>query len=309
MLIILNPNAAGGTAMEKWNKTNRLFRQSIPPFIVHTMNGKAGTEKFVLSAIRNGETDFIAGGGDGTINTLLNILLTHTNNENVRNIRLGAIGLGSSNDFHKPFQREKIMNGIPCKIDLDKSQPRDVGVITYKENNREFKKYFLINASVGATATANQFFNQPDNFLQAMKQFSTTWAIYYSAIKTITSHKNLYVTISSLETGTIKTHLSNLGVVKNQHFSGSLRFNHSAEYDNGRFNVHLFHDMTRIEMMKLIHMLSKGKSNFPGKSSKWSTTSVEVTAEKHFAVEFDGEIIRTSSVHFSILPKCIKVCS
>lgn len=55
----------------------------------------------------------IAVGGDGTVNLLAQALL-----ESVewREISLGALGTGSSNDFHKP--RRKRFHGLPARLDL-----------------------------------------------------------------------------------------------------------------------------------------------------------------------------------------------
>lgn len=308
MLIILNPNAAGGTAMKKWNKINRLFRQSTPPFIVHTMNGKANSERFILSAIRNGETDFVAGGGDGTVNLILNFLLKSLSDDQKNTIRFGAIGLGSSNDFHKPFNKHQFINDIPFKIDFDNAKQRDIGMITFNEDGKQSTKYFLTNSSAGVTADANRFFNQPDDILKNLKRFSAPLAILYAAFKTVLTHRNIEVTITSDETGHFKTSLSNIAILKNPYFSGSLRFSSEVKYDDGRFDIHLSQGMDKLELVSLLWKLSTDISNNINKMNSWSTRALIVSSRKPFNIEFDGEIIETTSAQFQVLPQYLKVC-
>ena len=294
--------------MKKWNKIDHLFRQTTPPFFVHKMNGKADSEKFILSAIRNSETDFVAGGGDGTVNCLLNFLLKSLSGNQKKTIRFGAIGLGSSNDFHKPFNKHQFINGIPCKIDFDNAKLRDIGRITFNGDGKQSTKYFLINSSAGVTADANRFFNHPDNILKNLKYFSVPLAIFYAAFKTILTHRNIEVTITSDETGHFRTSLSNIGILKNQYFSGNLRFNSDVKYDDGRFDIHLSQGMGKLELVSLLWKLNTNISNYISKMSSWSTRAIIISSNKPFNVEFDGEIIKTNSARFQVLPQYLKVC-
>ncbi len=272
------------------------------------MNGKLATAEKISRALENGETDFVAAGGDGTVNALLNHLLSLTNPRYRDHIRLGAIGLGSSNDFHKPFSSEHMMEGISCKVNFAEAKPRDVGCITYEHNGRFVSSYFLVNASVGVTAEANRFFNNPDRTLKLLKQLFTPGAILYAILKTICSFNNVEVRLRCRENTTVDTNMTNLAVLKNPHVSGRLRYDSPLSIDNGSLIVRMCHDMNRPELIKLLWALAHQKINTVRKTKSWSTTSMMVSAKTPFAVEFDGETIETRRAHFSILPKCIKVC-
>ena len=306
MIVFVNPNAAGGAALSKWKKMERFLLDSRIPFSTRLLDGRRSALQLACDAFRKDERNFVAAGGDGTVNYLMNALIEGSACMPLENIRFGAIGLGSSNDFHKPFQPEQAYGGIPFKIDFDRACARDVGHIAYRDKDALVSRYFLVNASIGVTAKANDFFNNPDRVLKSLKRFHTASAIFYAAFKTIASHENLKAVVQSPEIGTIETELSNLGIAKSPHFSGSLRFNHSAEYDNGRFMVHLFNGMGRKGLLALLNRLSHG--NLPANARSWSTSALTLTANKPFAVEFDGEVIHTTEAHFSILPRYIKVC-
>lgn len=308
MVVFINPSAASGLAMEKWTRIAPSLPCSAANSNTHRMNGERSTADAILGFLGNGETDFVAAGGDGTVNALLNILLANASRDRLQRVRLGAIGLGSSNDFHKPFREEQVVASVPCKIDFENARLRDVGCLSFVEHGQPALKYFLVNASVGITAEANRLFNSPDRILHRLKRLNTPAAILYAALKTILSFRNFKVQLKYDDAGEEEIQLSNLGVVKSPHFSGDLVYDHEANYTDGKFYVHLCHDMTRRNLLKLFRALSNGQFRNVERTKSWSAASVTVGSRNPFAVEFDGEVITTTAATFSILPEYIKVC-
>jgi diacylglycerol kinase family enzyme len=308
MLVLINPNAGGGQALRKWAKVEPILRSSKPSLNEYVLDGEAATESTIARALEDGETEFVAGGGDGTVNGILNALLVLADKSRIQNISLGAIGLGSSNDFHKPFCQTRLIEGIPTSVDFAAAASRDVGCITYDDGHSYRTKYFLVNASVGVTAEANKFFNSPDKTLRSLKRFHVSSAILYAAAKTILSYRNIHAWVLSPETGLKAVDLTNLGVVKNPHFSGSLHYPTPADCSSGKFSVHLCHSLRRLGLFSLLGKLTRGRFDENETSCSWSTSALNVFADRPFATEYDGEIVTTTRAHFSILPKHLKVC-
>jgi diacylglycerol kinase (ATP) len=306
MKTFVNPRAAGGTAMRKWQKVLPSLGDSAVAPNVYVMDGFAAMEHTLVEALRSGETEFVAAGGDGTVNALLNLLLTHATPDQLARVSLGAIGLGSSNDFHNPFAPP---SEIPSKIRFDSACLRDVGLVSYNDNGNVRTRYFLINASVGVTAAANLLFNNPDRILRVLKTFSTPTAIMYAALKTILRYRNIEATVQMPYSGPCRINLTNLAVLKNPHFSGDFRFPVDAVYDDGRFIVGLFHNMNTIDLLHALNELRGGGRLDGRKAVTWLTQMLTVTADRPFAVEFDGEVVSTTSVRFDLLPRYLKVCT
>lgn len=302
MVILLNTNCCGGKSLEKWNRIKNYIFNSETSVLQANENELIAKLK---KSIETGETLFIAAGGDGTLNYLLNSLIKLATSEQLNNIAIGAVGIGSSNDFHKPFR--SMIGEIPVCIDFQNTYLRDVGVITYGSDEGEVKKYFLINASLGITAEANNLFNKSDLILRRLKQFNTKTAIFYSAIKTMMTYRNLNAEII-IDGDNYKTMLSNLGITKNPHFSGDFCYDSNANYSDGKFNVHLAYDMTRVEILKLLNALTCDRFSKLEKTKTWQTDGIKITSENKFAVEFDGEVVITNQVEFRVLNKFIKVC-
>jgi diacylglycerol kinase (ATP) len=308
MLVLINPNAGGGQALRRWKRVEPVLRSINPSVNECVLDGNMAAERTIAQAVDEGETEFVAGGGDGTVNGILNTLLSLVERDRIQDIALGAIGLGSSNDFHKPFSRSRFVDGVPMSVDFAAALPRDVGSITCEDGDSYKTKYFLVNASIGVTAEANGFFNNPDRQIQYLKRFHVPSAILYAAIKTILSYKNIHAWVLSTETGLKAVDLSNLGVVKNPHFSGSLHYPIGVDYGSGMFSINLCHNLHRIGLFSVLGRLARGKFDEGEKTCSWCTGALDVFSDRPFAIEYDGEIMTTTVAHFGILPRHLKVC-
>jgi len=306
MIILLNKNSAGGTALKKWNTIYKELKLngSTETFIVG-VNGS--TDKFILDSIKKGNTDFVIAGGDGSINYFLNCVLNSVEPDILKQIKIGAVGIGSSNDFHKPFQPKNTIGNIPYRINFKDAVRRDIGYLLYEKDGKTFKKYFLINASLGITAEGNNFFNNPDFILGYLKKLNTQSAITYTVIKNILTYKNFKVTIGGTNES-FTANISNMGILKSPFFTGKLRYLSDPLLDNGLFDVHLYQSLSKMKLLKLFYNLSKGKSDSILNKKFWRTDRIKISSATEFAIEFDGEVITTKSAEFSIIPGLIKVC-
>ncbi len=308
MVLLINPRAAGGTALKKWKTIESGFAHIFPHCSSHMLDGAAAASEAIRSARRHGETHFIAAGGDGTVNAVLNALLDERSKPDAKYCSIGAVGLGSSNDFHKPFSREKLLAGIPVRLDFHQAHLCDVGSLSFEHDGSILTRYFLANASCGVTAEANWYFNSPDPFLAFLKRHSTSAAIIYAAIRTILRYRNFTASLSISGDISTPTRLTNLAVLKNPHVSGRFMYDTPVASNDGLFALNLCEDMTKTELLHLLSSLGRGKFSSLPHTQTWRSATLTVTAEHPFAVEYDGEVITTRFAHFRLLPKSLKVC-
>jgi diacylglycerol kinase family enzyme len=309
MIVFLNPASRGGKGGASWGKLEPLLGER--GINVKTLIPRASAEigESVEAEYARGEREFVAAGGDGSVNALLNGLMTALPEGARRTVALGAIGLGSSNDFHKPFSEAGTIEGVPAKINFPLAALRDVGVLELEERGETLTRYFLVNASVGLTADANRFFNSPDALLSFLKRTSTPFAIAYAAVSTILRFSNRFFGIRT-ETGLRRdVALTNLNILKSPHVSGTLTYPLPPTYDNGLLQCVLASSMGIVGRLRLLRLLSRGRVPVTPMLETFGCSVLTVTSASPFAVEFDGEIAVTSEVKFSVLQQHLRVCT
>jgi len=306
MYILLNPEAGGGRALKRWASIEAEVTRRIGPFDMDTAAGSLVIRACVERAMDRGETEFIAGGGDGTVNAVMSALVEHAPRPLLASVRLGAIGLGSSNDFHKPLAPERSIAGIPVRIDFGHTTPGDVCTIDYVDSLDRFSRCeWLINSSLGTAAAANHIFNHPDAVLKRLKRMAPASAMVYAAARAVLGFRPQVLQIR-VGGESLRVRARNLGIIKRPAFSGSLSYG-TRRPARGRFGVHLIGDVGLARLGLLAWRLLHGRFEGLGTRS-WSTTEVSIRAAHPFAVERDGEIIWTKAATYRVLPEAIQLC-
>ncbi|MGZ3807652.1 MAG: diacylglycerol/lipid kinase family protein [Bacteriovorax sp.] len=262
--------------------------------------------KKISEALDHKELYFAAAGGDGTVHALLNALVVGSSLKGIdlKNIRLGAIGLGSSNDFHKPIN--KLVKDIPLRLNFNKSAPWDiVQAIMTDKNNVTKTVSFSISGSVGLVAEANSFFNSKDPLLTMLKRNWTEGAILYSAFRQILMNRPMDLSMD----GTEVKNVSALCFLKTNFLSGTIKINQPISHCDGKISFVLIKDMGKLKLIKTLNELENNVFNESESLSFFKKDSIHLSFNDETIVELDGEIYKAKSVKLSILPEKIMVAS
>jgi len=307
MRIFVNPVCNYGQGRPAWARVAPALRRRFGRFEAEEIRSPESLEGQVRTALSAGERVFIAAGGDGTVNLLLNALLK--SGPKGKDAVLGAVGLGSSNDFHKPFRPSSCVAGIPVRMDRHDVVPCDVIAVRYYHDGHGFStRYCLINASVGVTAEANALYNSRTRSIALFKSVSHDAAVVASALQTLRRYRNI-ASLLSFEHQTARSFpITNLGVIKNPHFAGGLCYDTDIRPDDGRMGVNLCDGMTRWEAVRtLLRLYRKDFSGRP-KTHSWVAREFSMQSQTSFALEIDGEVVMTDRVEFSVLPRRMRCC-
>jgi diacylglycerol kinase (ATP) len=248
---------------------------------------------------------FISAGGDGTLNHVLNAIL-QVFKDHPQRPYLGAIGLGSGNDYHKPFQKTCL--GIPLRIDMATSVFSDVGQVQYTTEAGEFLRYFITGASIGMKAEANRLFNLGDPVIKALKHRFVDLTTLYTAIRTLLTYQNVEVAIQHDASHQV-TELTNLSLFTTSHVSGIAEYDLPTRRDDGYLEFHLCCAKTRFDRLKLLHDLAhKRFDGRPGRVSMLVRTA-SLKAPTPIPLATDGDIQLAHSAIFSVVQNRIAFLS
>ena len=303
-VVLLNPAAGGNRGMARWRRTESAVREVCEPRVVET--DLAGEWRFALrQEIENGTRLFIAAGGDGTVSALADELVRARGWIPLDEFSLGAVGLGSSNDFHKPYG--PTIDGVPARI-VPSDTRRDLCVARYAApDGTTHTRCFVISASVGVVAEANAFFNTGGGPQRVLRGTWTGGAILYAALHTIATWRNLGLRLRS-GVRTERAEVTNLSVSKTAYVSGMFRYDRSVAPDDGLLAIHLCAGMSRREALGALRDLARGRFQGLPKRRHWNSWRVAVAADAPLALELDGEVVQARRASFGVLREQVRLC-
>lgn len=313
---LVNSMANCYQAGKKWNfiKSHPMLQQYLSGDyflkITDCVCEKLEINTWILQSMQKGARVFIAVGGDGTVNWLLNGMIWAARKIQIplKHFYLGAIGAGSSNDFHKPFpKKDFFIEDLPARLDWTKSQAVDLGLFVDLENDQN--NYFINNASLGLTAFANYSFNQPDRVLKFLKRYHTDLSIMFCALKSFLKFANIPLNLSIDDQEYEETTLSNLNIIKNPFFSGQFHYPEFVTRNDGKLAIFQCHDMTKKNYLYTLIKLGKGIFHESALSKIKICQSISFRSMTSVEVEWDGEVCLTKSGGFYCKKEEVMVCS
>ena len=304
--IIINPYCHQGRGWERWLTIKEEVHRQLPAAKeIVAESGVDIIEAIAAAGWHQAPGCLISAGGDGSVHYLVNALLKQ-NTIDTAGIILGAVGLGSSNDFLKPFHQK--INNIPVRLNTASGTVwHDLGKVLYKtDGGAQMEKYFIVNASVGATAEGNWYFNHPGKLLQQLKKYSTGTAIAYTAIATILSYKNRACSIS-FNGMQLNAMLSNINMLKIPYVSGSFHYRQDIQPGDGRMAVNICLSMNKAELLQTLFQLGRGVFTASDKKITAFATAFVLQAEQPVIFECDGETEMANSIDIRIIHKALRV--
>jgi diacylglycerol kinase family enzyme len=309
VLILLNPYANHGRAHHRWLEVRDALEAGERPFVATTTR-RAPTAEDVVRWHAEGHRVLVAAGGDGTANALINAIMDPQTDQPRVDVAVGAIGLGSSNDFHKPLDPEHMLAGYPARIDAERAHRVDLGKVTLHGPEAR-THWFAINASFGVTALGNHLFNHPGPLLARVKPRSFDLAMALTVAQAVARFRPVPLTlrIEAPEPEEITIAATNLGILKNVHFTGSLRYDTPVCPDDRHFDVNAYADLRLPGMVRALFHLARGRFLGTAGAHHWRATRLEVEAPRPVPLEADGEVFLVERARFEVVARCLRLCS
>ena len=249
----------------------------------------AEVDDVVRRAVADGFVNFLAVGGDGTTNTLVNSLMPLRQD---KRFTLGIVAAGSGSDLVRTFGHSKDLAAGFSRLVAPDRYPIDVGVISLSGATT----YFLNAANVGVAAEAAAAAERLPRFLGSFRYVAAFWIA-------LAGHKSASITLE-VDRHTFSGKAINVVVANGQFFGGGMNIAPRASTSDGLFDVQVFSGRKRqafTVMPRILmgtHLSHKAVRRYVG-------SHVELSGTGSLSVEADGERIGHGAVTIDVVPSAI----
>jgi len=289
--VIINPTSGNGAAKKQWNPIyNELKKQQFDFDFSFTEHKKHSFE-LIEKALKQGITKFICVGGDGTLHTMVNGILS-LNPINISVIKLGIIPIGTANDWVKTYKISHKYKKAIQTIKAEFTIKQDIGKLLIYENNT--KVYFNNLAGIGFDGYV----------VQKVHQFKYLGFIAYltGALLSIASYKKsrLEIKFNNIAIKE-KTLMLLIGICN--YSGGGMQLTKNANSTDGLFDISHINKITLITLLRNIRGLFNGNITNHYLVKNYKTSKIKITdldTQKTF-IQADGELVGSGSFEAEII--------
>jgi YegS/Rv2252/BmrU family lipid kinase len=225
----------------------------------------------------------VAVGGDGTVNEVVNGIFGY-------NTPLGILPVGRGNDFFHSLSNNRLIDIILRPFTETKLRMIDVGKI----NNR----YFINVAGVGFDAFVADI-AEPIRFLGPIAYLS-------SALIGLFKNKGFPLNIK-IDDKKFDMNALLVAIANGKYFGGGMKIAPDASPWDGKFDVCLIENASKIEILKTLPKVYKGEHIFHPKVRMMKARSIEIFSPYKFPAEVDGEVFYTDRARLEVLPQSMPI--
>lgn len=293
---VLNPISGGGRAGRDRASIVHALRQAGVEFEVFASEHPKHAIALAREAASAGYRKYLAIGGDGTLNELLNGVL-QSGTLNSTDVTLGLLPVGRGNDWARTHRLPRDYAKAADLLSRQRSLPHDVGIAESLSANEAQPRYFLNMAGVGFDA--HVVARTPSDRWGALSYLAALPASY----ATYRPPELTIATDGRTSQGTVFVVFVALG----RYCGGGMHVAPRAATDDGVFDVVIVENVGKWELARNVWRLFDGSIAQYPKVRTLRTRALEITGREPAAVQADGELLPQTPVRLSVLPHGVRV--
>ena len=291
VVVIVNPGAAGGKTMNSLTRIHGVLKRVGRPYAIYVTKDRGDAIQAAKSYAEGGARRILAVGGDGTLNEVANGI-----HQAGGVAALGLVPVGHGSDFARTIGRNGSIEQSVLRACEGDEQPIDLGLARYADGT---ERAFINIAGLGFDAKVAQR-------AQGSRLPGGNLPYLGSALMTLVGFKNINVTITA-DGKTIETPAVFVQIANAQYMGGGYHFAPMAKINDGLLDVCVVGDFGKLELVRQIPGVYKGKHVDHAKFSHLTATKVQVKTTEPAIVQLDGELVGSAPVEFEVLPSAIRL--
>ena len=298
--MVVNPASANGRTARRWPEIARRAAAGGLTVDVRLTEGPGDATAITRAALAEGAQTIVAVGGDGTVSEVVNGFFDG-DRALAPEAELAVICRGSGCDFIRTYGITKHTEQAIRVATSGRVRTIDVGVVEFTgPDGRPVERRFANIASAGLTGVAAAAANR------SSKRFGATAAFAWAAVSTFVTYHNSRFRIR-VDDRELDRVCNNVIVANGRYFAGGMHILPMAQPDDGRLDVLVWGDVSKVDLARNLHKLYRGTHVTHPKADISRAGSVHVETETPLPIEVDGEVLGTTPVTFRIRPAALRL--
>ena len=240
---------------------------------------------FLLEKYRSSIDLVIVGGGDGTLNAMVDVLVE-------TQLPLGIIPLGTANDLARTL-------GIPNSI-AEACRIIAEGNLKYIDLGWVNNKYFFNVASLGLSVKITQKLNK------GLKRRLGILAYAWTALQLL-SKTRPFTAMIGIDGQNIKVKTLQIAIGNGRYYGGGMPIAHDAQIDDQRLDLYSLEIEHWWQIFPLLWTLPRGQQGLLSWVRTLKGKEIQIQTRKPHSINTDGEITSTTPAMFRVIPAAIGV--
>lgn len=295
--VIVNPVAGANSTYRKWPHIRQLLRQAGLSFDYQYTEGVGHAIELARAATSGGYRFLVAVGGDGTVNEVVNGILSADGSGEAF---LGVVGTGTGSDFIRSLHIPRDYTRACSFLTSQRHLLIDVGVVQYHKDGQTLRRFFVNAAGIGFDAEVAR------TTQRLPKYFRGTIPYLLGLAGTLFGYRNKSV-ILRVDNSVVTKRVLSVVVANGVYFGGGMQVAPQAELSDSLLDVLTVGDFGKFELLKEFPRIYKGTHITHPKVKMEKASRIEVRSPERLLVHADGEVLGEGPASFWLMPLALSV--
>lgn len=333
--LIINPVAANGKTAGRWPPIQELLQTQRLEFDYIFTERPGHATELARQAVAEGCTLIVAVGGEGTLNEVVNGLVSSEGTV-PPSVVLGIIPSGTGTDFVRTLGIPRdCLQACQCLLRAE-TMAVDLGEVEYAplgpaaglraevpslRSGQALKaegsgqrltsshvsdqtglphRYFINVAGLGFDGEVAERVNRSSKALGGTIPYLTSLFI------TLVAYQNKHIELT-IDGQTALRRLNSVIVSNGRYFGGGMCIAPHADLTDGLFDVIILGDLNKPELVQNLPKVYNGTHLTHPKVSEHRAREVRVVSQERMLIQADGELVGMAPATFRLLPQAIRV--
>ncbi|MBA4393083.1 MAG: lipid kinase [Desulfobacca sp.] len=297
-VMIVNPASANGSTGRRWSRNKPMLEKELPSFEAWQTTHPGHACELAQKALGLGYTTIAVHGGDGTINEVINGLLSKNESE----FQLALLPNGTGADLVRTLGISHGLQKAARQARCGSGNRLDIGQVHFVDlEGKPAQRYFINVTDVGFGGDLVRYVNSHSKWLGGKLSFLQGLLVTLFRYR----NKRIYLAIDGQEKFEVRA--SSIVVANGQYFGGGMWVAPEARLNDGIFEVVIVGDVSKMDVLANIKRLYQGTLAEHPKVNISKAKTIELTSDEEVLIDLDGELVGRLPARFQILPQKLSV--